>query len=257
MAKRINPSDPTPAYLQIAGDLRRAISDKELEDGDQLPSLRSLMADYGAASGTVRQALDQLQNEGLIIARQGQGVFVRMPRRLERRGTKRHLRSARPSATAPLEAEAQAQGFVRGQQLLEVATVPAPESIAQRLGIEPGTQVLVRRHLLTLDEEPAQLADSYFHVAQVEGSRIARNEKIPGGVHAELASVLGTPLTHASEELIARMPTPGEAIELRLPRGTPVVELLRTIYASDDPVEATRFLFDGSRHTFTYDVPLD
>lgn len=254
---RVNPSDPTPAYVQISDDLRRAIQQDELRDGAALPSLRQMEDDYGASAGTVRQALDQLRAEGLIITRQGQGTFVRKPRRLRRHGTSRHLRSERPPGTAPLQAEAQDQDFRRGQELIEVITIPAPADIANRLNLEPNSPVVVRRHLLTLDDEPAQSADSYFPLQLVRGTRIAENEMIPGGVHAELARLLGGGLSHAEEELIARMPTPTEARTLRLPPGTPIVDLARTIYKGTKPVEVTHFVFDGSRHLFTYRVPMD
>lgn len=254
---RVNPSDPTPAYIQIADDLRRAIQQDELSDGAPLPSLRQMEDDYGASAGTVRQALDQLRGEGVIITRQGQGTFVRRPRRLRRHGTSRHLRSERQPGTAPLEAEAHDQSFQRGQNLIEVTTMPAPADIASLLQLAPESVVVVRRHLLTLDDEPAQVADSYFPVEVVRGTRIAQNEKIPGGVHAELTRILGGTLSHAIEDLIARMPTPTEARTLRLPPGTPVVDLTRTIHMDDKPVELTRFVFDGSRHLFTYHVPMD
>jgi GntR family transcriptional regulator len=255
---RINPSDPTPAYIQIANDPRQAIQRDELPDGARLPSLSKMEADYEASAGTVRQALDQLRGEGLVITRQGQGAFVRKPRRLRRVGTSRHLRSQRPAGTAPLEAEAGNQGFERGQELLEVTSTEAPAAIAQRLAIDPGSPVVVRRHLLTLNGEPAQTADSYFPAQLVRESRIARAEKIPGGVHAELSKILGRNLSHADEDLIARMPTPAESRILRLPLGTPVVDLTRTIYDSEGtPVEITQFIFDGSRHLFAYRVPMD
>ncbi|MBV9010668.1 MAG: GntR family transcriptional regulator [Pseudonocardiales bacterium] len=255
---RVNPSDPTPAYIQIADDLRRAIERDELRDGAPLPSLRQMEEEYGASAGTVRQALDQLRSEGIIMTRQGQGTYVRKPRRLRREGTSRHLRSQRQPGTAPLEAEAQDQNFQRGQDLLEVTTGPAPADIAHRLRLPPESSVVIRRHLLTLDGEPAQTADSYFPAEIVRGTPIAQSEKIPGGVHAELARILGVTLSHATEDLIARMPTPTEARTLRLPPGTPIVDLTRTIYAQDhNPVEVTRFIFDGSRHLFTYRVPMD
>jgi hypothetical protein len=41
-ARGVNPTDPTPAYLQIANDLRAAIEDGALPHGAQLPSLRAM-----------------------------------------------------------------------------------------------------------------------------------------------------------------------------------------------------------------------
>lgn len=254
----INPSDPTPAYLQIADALRRSIADGDLGDGAPLPSVRHLVGQYGTAQGTVRQAIDQLTSEGLVVARRGAGVFVRKPRRLRRMGSTRHLRSRRPPATAPLEAEAAAQDFRRSSDLLEVASVPVPAEVAHRLGVPAATQVVRRTYALSLDGEIAQTACSYFTHDLADGTVLAELAKPASGTHAYLADDLGVALGIAIEELLARMPTPHETTQLRLAPGTPVVELLRTIYdKAHQPVEVTAFLFAADRHSFTYVVPLD
>src|SRR5215475_11128285 len=73
----IEQDDPRHAYLQIADDLRRAIRQGELAPGGQLPSTNELTEKYGVAAMTVRNALRVLRDEGLLVARQGSGVFVR------------------------------------------------------------------------------------------------------------------------------------------------------------------------------------
>jgi GntR family transcriptional regulator len=253
----VNPTDPTPAYLQIANDLRAAIEADELPHGAPLPSLRAMEREYGAAGGTVRRALDQLVAEGLVYTRQGQGVFVRRPRRMLRDASRRHLRSARPAGTGPMETEALEQGFIRGQTGIAVTSEPAAPPVTTMLAFSAGTPLLRRDMVLTLDEEPAALASSWFPADPVEGSAITRPESVPGGVHGELARLVGK-LGDAREELSARMPTPAEATALRLPPGTPVVELWRTIPKRDgQPIEVTRFVFDGTRYRFAYAVPMD
>lgn len=254
----INPSDPTPAYLQIADALRRRIADGDVPDGAALPSVRSLVDEFGTAQGTVRQAIEQLKAEGLVVARQGSGVFVRRPRRLRRMGSTRHLRSRRPPATAPLEAEAAAQSFHRSSELTEVASVSAPKEVAERLGVPDGTNVVRRSYVLSIDGEVAQTARSYFTHELVDGTTLAEHVQPANGTHAYLAEELGVALDVAVEELVARMPTPHETVALRLVPGTPVVELVRTIYdKTEKPVEVTIFLFAADRHSFAYVVPLD
>jgi DNA-binding GntR family transcriptional regulator len=69
--------DPRPAYTQIADDLRSAIEAGRIAPGDQLPSTTDLAERYNVARMTVRSALRVLRDEGLVVARQGKGVFVR------------------------------------------------------------------------------------------------------------------------------------------------------------------------------------
>jgi len=249
--------DVAVSARHIADVLRQRIEAGELRPGDLLPSERDLVAEYGTSKTTARAAMDILRSDGLTESRLGKGVFVRRFKRYDRHGSKRHLRSQRPAGTSPTQAETQAQEIQRELELLDVDTIAAPADVASLLRVAEGAPLVRRRHLITLDGDPAQTADSYFIAEQVEGSRIARHEQIPGGVHSELAAVLGVPLTRAEEMLVARMPTPAEREHLSVLPGTPVVELTRTIYADEQPVEVTRFLFDAGWHRFIYDVPID
>ncbi len=216
------------------------------------------MAEYGTKSKNIlKNARTLLEGAGLIVSEHGRGVFVRKFRRYLRHGSRRHLSSQRPAGTTPTQAETESQGIDRDLQLVDVETVLAPADIAERLGVPVETPLIRRRNIITLDATPAETAASYFRPEDVEGSWIARPEKRPEGVHAELARALGEPLTRGVEEFVARMPTPAEWETLALLPGTPVVELLRTFYAGDRPVEVTRWTFDAARHWFVYDVPVD
>lgn len=75
MAK-VSPSDPRPAYVQIADQLRAAIADGSLKLGVRLPTGRVLAEQYGVAPMTMQNALRLLRDEGRLVAWQGRGVFV-------------------------------------------------------------------------------------------------------------------------------------------------------------------------------------
>ncbi|MBN9078393.1 MAG: hypothetical protein BGN87_08480 [Rhizobiales bacterium 65-79] len=65
-----------PIYLQIAKLLRQRIEQGEWKMGDQLPTLEALMNSYGVARSTLREALAQLETEGVIRRSRGTGTFV-------------------------------------------------------------------------------------------------------------------------------------------------------------------------------------
>lgn len=69
-------SDPRPAYLQIADDLRSQIKSGRLAPGSKLPSQRDLAEQYEVASGTLRAALDELAKDGIVSAQSTRGTFV-------------------------------------------------------------------------------------------------------------------------------------------------------------------------------------
>lgn len=63
-------------WARIAARLREDITEGRLQLGEQLGTEHELAAQYGAARGTVVQALRQLRGEGLVITRHGQGTYV-------------------------------------------------------------------------------------------------------------------------------------------------------------------------------------
>jgi GntR family transcriptional regulator len=72
-------ADPRPPYLQIADDLRRKIQAGRYQPGDRLPSLPAMTSEYSSASETVRRALRQLRDEGLVATQSTRGTFVLQP----------------------------------------------------------------------------------------------------------------------------------------------------------------------------------
>ncbi len=69
--------EPKPLkYRRIADDLRSGIARGDYTPGAALPGENDLMARYQVARMTVRQALAELQREGLAVARRGSGVYV-------------------------------------------------------------------------------------------------------------------------------------------------------------------------------------
>jgi GntR family transcriptional regulator len=73
----LDPDDSRPAYKQVADLLRAEIADGQLGPGQQLPTHKTLGAQYGVSVETAKRALRELQADGLIITRQGKGSFVR------------------------------------------------------------------------------------------------------------------------------------------------------------------------------------
>lgn len=73
----LDPDDPRATSQQIANMLRAAILTRKLQPGDRLPSQNDLAQRYGVARMTAKAAITLLENERLVVSRQGSGVFVR------------------------------------------------------------------------------------------------------------------------------------------------------------------------------------
>jgi GntR family transcriptional regulator len=255
VARRIDPSSDRPAYLQIADHLRSAVLGGELAPGARLPSERELMDRYDAARGTVRQAIATLRAEGLIDIEHGRGAFVRTRPPIQRKAFDRFARAHRDRGKAAYLAEMEQEGRKPEVQVLEVGQTRASAEVAERLGLRPGDQVLIRRRRYLADGQPTELASSYIPWQLAEGTKMTEADTGPGGVYARLEE-RGHELARFTEDVSARMPLPEEAKALHLPPGVPVFRLVRTAYDTEGtPVEICDTVMVADRWVLSYELP--
>lgn len=240
-----------PKYQRIAAQLKAAIEAGEYGPGDRLPGENDLMATYEVARMTARQALGVLQSEGLVEARKGAGVFVREFRPIRRRGVQRLSRRMWGEGQSIWAAEIEGRDLVVDP--VSVTEEEAPEGIARVLGVAEGAPVCVRRRRFVLDGRPVLLATSYLDAELVAGTAITRTDTGPGGIYARLDEI-GCKPVRFREEVRSRMPSAGEAAQLGLASGTPVLLICRTAFAERGRVvEVNDMVLDGSVYILEYD----
>lgn len=76
MLVNLDPRDARPLYLQIMDEVRRALVVGTLRAEDPLPSVRELASELVVNPRTVSQAYRELEREGVVYVRRGQGTFV-------------------------------------------------------------------------------------------------------------------------------------------------------------------------------------
>lgn len=100
MIFRLNSSSGHPLYLQLMEQVRHAVETGVLQDGDQMPGIRTLAEELVISHNTVAKAYTELEHEGLLELRHGSGAFISAPR------------GARSRATKLLEAQGKVRGVV-------------------------------------------------------------------------------------------------------------------------------------------------
>lgn len=258
----VDPASDRAVYKQIADWIRRLIEIGELAAGEKLPSESKLMHRFGTTRTTIRRALASLAAEGRVRTERGVGVFVKeivRPDALVREPYDRLARHHyRDEGRSPLYVDAASRGIdpqAVQQDRVELGEVPAPDDVARRLGLDPGTTVFRRRRRMWIGDVPTQLTDSYIP-AELAVGVLREADTGPGGTHARIEE-LGHPLTHFTENLSVRMPDPDEIRALRLEAGVPVVDLVQTAFAGERAVECFVAVIAGDRYVFRYQVDAD
>src|SRR5690242_9919678 len=255
LSQAIDPASDRAVYKQIADHLRAAIAQGRLGAGDQLPSEAQMMTHYGVARMTARNALRLLQDEGLITAEHGRGVYVRARPPVRRLASDRFAQRHRKEGKAAFNIEAEQHGATPQVDMISVTEATPPAEVADRLRLGDDSPVVVRSRRYLLDGRPVETAISYIPADLARGTPITDPNPGPGGIYARLEEQ-GHTLGRFTEDVTARMPTPEEAKLLSLRPGVPVFRLVRTAYDVDGrAVEVCDTVMAADAYQLSYELP--
>jgi GntR family transcriptional regulator len=249
-------------YKDLADALRAAITAGDYPPGSTLPKQDELAEQYGVNIHTVRKAVDLLQAEGLVTAIRRRGTVVRARPPMKRLGADRYAKSKwKFGGVVAFAADREASGraWKPTDQTQTVQRVPADDTIAEALAIEPGEWVYERARLVKDGDTPTHTLTSYYRPEDVEGTPIVDPTPGPatrGGGFAVL-TLNGLEPDNITETVHARMPTQEETQTLDLPAGEPVVILERQTFTADGrAIEYARGVHAASRFAWTYSFPI-
>src|SRR6516225_11356351 len=142
-----------PITQKITADLRRQIQEGILGPGALLLSETEVAHEYGVSRQTARSALQALEHEGLVIVRPRRGRVVRSSQRLRWHLTEFERPDHTVLATSDAwESDIERQGHDPTRQDLQVERITPPPGIAERLNLDPKTDIcVVRRHVRYID----------------------------------------------------------------------------------------------------------
>lgn len=141
-----------PPYRRIAAKIREQIERGELQPGDRIPSVREIMRTEGVTTATATRVAAVLRAEGYVESVPGIGTVVTVPRKLTA-GSDR-LQMLRAGGT----------GFKPGERVEIVGAdlVPAPQAVADALGVEEGTPAIRRRRRYLDDQGVVTVSTSWL-----------------------------------------------------------------------------------------------
>ncbi|HXT38272.1 MAG TPA: GntR family transcriptional regulator [Chloroflexota bacterium] len=235
-----------PIYLQLQNLIRGHISDGIWQPGQAIPSEATLVRQFGIARMTVRQALEGLIREGLLIRERGRGTFVARPR-AERELTRMHGFSE----------DMRVRGMVPSARLVSRAVVPAPAGVSTDLRLGKREAVIYLQRLRLADELPMALESSYLNYDLCHAVLDADLES--GSLYVFLQETIGLRLCYASQELEAAFPSADTAALLEMSRRQPVLIIRQTTYMrigeEDIPGITGSTVYRADRYRFRMQVP--
>lgn len=235
---RIDRRSALPYYAQ----LKRLLVDRletEIAAGSRLPGEMALCDEYGVSRTVVRQALDELEAEGRIVRRKGQGTFA----------AARKTDEALFQSLTGLYEDVQARGEVLRSRVLAFGLIPAPADVAAALEVAEGDDVIHLERLRFVGGEPWAFTSTYLQSDIAPG--ILDEDFSEQSLYGMLEGRYGVELNHGRRlvEAVPASPAIAEALGLR-PRD-PVLLLHSTAWdVTGRPVEYFVAYHRGDRSRF-------
>ena len=232
LAVRIDRASPVPLWYQLADQLGGAVRDGVLRPGDAVENEVELARRLGLSRPTVRRAMQDLVDRGLLVRRRGVGTTV-APTRVHRR-----------AELSSLHDDLLRTGRAPGTTVLSMAVTRDHEAAAA-LELPPDTPLLTIVRLRTVDDRPLAVLHNWL---PPELSDLTEDELATTGLYAALRTRGAVPVV-ARQSVGARMPTPEERRRLGL-RGTkPVLTMTRTAFGSQgEPIEHANHCYDAEAY---------
>ena len=239
----IQKDSPLPLYFQLKELLRQEIEGGRWQPGQQIPSETELCEAFGISRTVVRQALRELEYQGLLYREQGKGTFVAQPK----------ISESLMQDLSGFYEDMVGKGLTPVTKVLTQEVQPANKKIANYLQIEPGDKVVVIERLRSVGSEPILLVTTYLPYdicPDLIGEDLSTQS-----LYALLEKKHGLELSHGRRTIEAVAANQYEAQLLDVEEGAPLVLLDSVSYLRDgSPIEYFHAVHRGDRSRFVVEV---
>ncbi|MDT8898118.1 GntR family transcriptional regulator [Thermanaerothrix sp. 4228-RoL] len=238
----LNANSPIPLYYQLKSYLQDQILQGLLKPGERIPTEKELGERFKISRTTVRQAIGDLINEGLLVRVHGKGTFVAQPR------IQQHL-GLLTSFTQDMEAHHRTPS----SQVLQFEVLPAPPPVARALQIKIGTAVIMLKRVRLADGQPLALEIAYL--PEEPFRPLLDLDMSQRSLYATLKAHFGVEPQRALQQMEAVACPAEEARFLQVNKGSPILHIFRTTFdQSGRPFEFVESYYRSDRFFFTIEI---
>jgi GntR family transcriptional regulator len=206
-----------PLYGKVEGVLASEIARGVLRPGDRLPSEDQLLARFAVSRITVRRAIQNLIQRGIVEIRRGHGTYVLAPK----------ISQELTRLTGFVEDMA-VHGRKASARVVSKDVVAADSTVAHQLRISKGTYVMRIERVRLADSIPMSFDETYLPLDV--GKRIVRNDLRIKPIFTLLEEEYGIPLSEAEYVLEAAAASKHVAEALAVSEGSPIFRIERTSF---------------------------
>lgn len=237
---RINVHDPRPIFKQISDDIRQDITQGALTTGDAIPSEREYAERLKVSRMTVRAAINELVQEGLLLRRPGRATTVA-------NGKINKNAVGFMSFTEDM----QSRGMKAASRILNFREETADAAVAAQLGLHTGARVFVIERVRLANDEPMAVESSYLPHGRFVG--LAKFDLSKHSLYQLMQQEFHTRPKTADETIEAVQVTTAEAKLLGVRSGSPAL-LARRVTRDEEGhvIEVAKAIYRGDRYRMVF-----
>ncbi|MBB3701343.1 UTRA domain-containing protein [Flammeovirga yaeyamensis] len=236
----INHNSALPLHKQIENVLRDLIDTGEYDNGKLFPKEVDISNRLGVSRNTVRQAINTLVTEGLLIRKKGVGTTV-AEKKIQTKLSEWHS----------FTQEMNNKGIPFKNYKVQLTKVKATEELALLLSIEEGKEIMKLERIRGDKDMPFVHFVSWFH-PKIDFDENESFEKPLYDIIEERSNII---LTKSSEELLAMLADKQLALDLKVEEGSPVLFRKRAVADPGGRVmEINHGYYRGDRFTYQIEI---
>ncbi len=239
----IDKASPVPYYYQLRQLLERAVADGAIEQGQQVPTEATLCERFDVSRTVVRQALSDLEREGLVTRIKGKGTFVSGPKLTE------HVIQSLTS----FHEDRMAKGTRLETRVVRLEVEPVSPHVAQQLELEESERIVLLERLRLVDGEPLVLTTA--HLPFDLCAPVLELDMTKRSLFDTFENELGLTLHRGTRAIEASLASSDVAEQLAVPPGAAVLVLTGVTYLdSGRAIEYFAGIHRGDRSRFEVEL---
>jgi GntR family transcriptional regulator len=229
-----------PLYVKIAKSLRSDIEKELYNQGELLPTEENLEKQFNTSRTTIRNAISLLENEGLVVRKQGKGTIVQGTRATQKLNYISSL----------TEAFSQKGLHVRSSSV-SIELVESPQKVIEAFGlVKPENVYLVHRTRM-IGAEPVAFVTTYLLASKVPGFEEKADTLREYGLYFLLENEYNLKLHHAEESISVYTSGPLESDILHVKANAPLLHSVRKTFLDDGtPLELVTSIIRADKYEF-------
>lgn len=214
----LNKDSHTPLHIQLKNEIEQQIINNVYED--QIPSEREFMEKYDVSRSTVREAINALVREGVLIKKHGKGTYISI----------KPLHSWLGHLSSTTEV-IRGLGMEPGARLLEFHKMVSPEYVREITGFE---EAFFLKRIRLANDIPIGLEQQYYPI--YIGEQLADYNLDEITLYDVIQRDLGIPFSEANQKISSGTISDKDLAHLEIDRSVSVLKAERIIRGQDDTI---------------------